>query len=73
MGTIISSLKEQYHESVSKLTYADVSLTTGRQEWCFAISEHVATSPLVTSRNLREGRGVTTYLNLPTFVMRLLL
>ena len=37
-------LKEQYHESVSKLRYADVSLTTVCWERCFALSERFVTS-----------------------------
>ena len=33
------SLKGRYHESVTNLTYAVISLTTVRQERCYAISE----------------------------------
>ena len=64
--SVIVTLKGWYHESVSKLRYADVSLTTVRRERCFAISERNTTSPLVTSRISREGKDVTTYRNLPT-------
>ena len=66
-------LKGRYHESITNVRYAVVSLTTVRQEWCFALSERICTSSLVTSRISREGRGVTTYRNLPrSFVTRLL-
>ena len=30
------NLKGEYHQSVSNVRYADVSLTTVRREWCFA-------------------------------------
>ena len=53
--------KGQYHESVSKLRYADVSLTTVHWERCFALSERICTSPLVTLQNSREYRAVTTF------------
>ena len=56
-------------ESVSKLRYVDVSLTTAHREGCFAHSERIRTFPSVTSRNSREGTGVTAYQNLPTFVV----
>ena len=52
-------LKGGYHESVTNLTYAVVSLTTVRREGSFALSERFVTLPLVTSRISREGRGVT--------------
>ena len=66
-------LKEQSHEAVVNLRYADVNLTTVRRERCFALSERFETSALVTSRIWREGSGVTTIKRLPTFVVRPLL
>ena len=54
-------LKGGYHESVTNLMYAVISLTTVHPERCFALSERFATSPLVTSRISRECRAVTTY------------
>ena len=59
-------LKGGYHECVSNVRYAVVSLTTVQRDWCFAISERNTTSPLVMSRISREGKDVTTYRNLPT-------
>ena len=57
----IPSLKGRYHECVTNIRYAVVSLTTVHWERCFALSERFETSALVTSRMWREGRAVTTY------------
>ena len=54
-------LKGGYHQCVSNVKYAVVSLTTLQREQCFAISERFVTSPLVTSQISREGKDVTTY------------
>ena len=45
----LALLKERYHESVSNVKYAVVSLTTVHREQPFTLSEHFGTSPLVTS------------------------
>ena len=52
--------KGQYHEYVTNIRYAVVSLTTVRRERCFSLSERFVMFPLVTSRIWRERWGVTT-------------
>ena len=61
LKTTSSVLKGGYHECVSNVKYAVVSLTTLQREQCFVLSERNPTSPLVTSRISRECRTVTTY------------
>ena len=50
-----------YHELVTNVIYAAVSLTTVRRVRYLLLSERLGTFPLVTSRIWREGRAVTTY------------
>ena len=65
-NVVLPILKGGYHQCVSNVKYAVVSLTTLQREQCFAISECFVTSPLVTSRISREGKDVTIYRNVPT-------
>ena len=48
-------LKRWYHEHVTNVRYAAISLTTVRRVQSFAISERFVTFSLVTSRMWREG------------------
>ena len=50
-----------YHEWVTNIKYAIVSLTMMRREWCFPLSERFGTSSLDTSRIRRERWAVTTH------------
>ena len=66
LNTSFDNLKGRYHESVTNVRSAVVSLITVRRETCFPHSERFGTSSLDTSRILQEGRGDTTYRNVPT-------
>ena len=52
------NFQRRCHKDVTNVRYAAVSLTTVRQECCFALSERNSTSPLVTSQFWMDGRGV---------------
>ena len=56
-----AKLKGVYHEHVTNLRYAAVSLTMVCRERYLVPSERLGTFPLVTSRIWRDGRAVTTY------------
>ena len=59
-------LKERYHEQVTNVRYAVVSLTMVRQGKMFCHFRTHRDLPLVTSRMWQEGSAVTTYQFLAT-------